>query len=141
MSPQSTPAGCVLPPSSSLHQQSQGQDQEDKLIYDMDSKSTTKNQSLSSPTTLLTKRKRHISVEETEDAISSILPKKLKGGDGGEKEADLNDSGYQDQDQDQEENQVNFILLYFDILNSLECILFNTIFFFMFAKINSNIYQ
>jgi len=105
VSPQSTPAGCVLPPSSSLHQQSQGQDQEDKLIYDMDSKSTTKNQSLSSPTTLLTKRKRHISVEETEDAISSILPKKLKGGDGGEKEADLNDSGYQDQDQDQEENQ------------------------------------
>jgi len=99
VSPQSTPAGCVLPPSCSSHQQSPGQDQEDKLIYDMDSKSTTKNQ-----TSSLAKRKRHISVEETQDAISSILPKKLKV-DGGVKEADLNDSGYQDQDQDQEQDQ------------------------------------
>jgi len=78
--PQSTSSGCVLP-------QTTSHDQEDKLIYDMDSKST-RNQTGS-----LLKRKRHISVEETQDAISSILPKKMKEDIPG----DLNDSGFQEE--------------------------------------------
>jgi len=71
---------------------------EDKLIYDMDSKST-KN---SSPG-MLTKRKRHISSEETQEAISSILPKKLKASEEAETteekedKDDLNDSGFQEE--------------------------------------------
>ena len=62
-------------------------EQEDKLIYDMDLKST-QNQPSS------VKRKRQISSEETEDAISSILPKKRRdsGGD------NLDDSGYQEEE-------------------------------------------
>lgn len=80
--PQSTSSGCVLP-------QTTSHDQEDKLIYDMDSKST-RNQTGS-----LLKRKRHISVEETEDAISSILPKKMKE----DKSDDLNDSGFQEENE------------------------------------------
>lgn len=78
--PQSTSSGCVLP-------QTTSHDQEDKLIYDMDSKST-RNQTGS-----LLKRKRHISVEETQDAISSILPKKMKEDTPG----NLNDSGFQEE--------------------------------------------
>jgi len=66
----------------SLHQE-----QEDKLIYDMDLKST-QNQPSSA------KRKRQISSEETEDAISSILPKKRR--DSGSE--NLDDSGYQEEE-------------------------------------------
>ena len=66
--------------------------QEDKLIYDMDSKST-QNQ----PAAQGGKRKRQISSEETEDAVNSILPKKkreLDGGGGG-----LNDSGFAEEEE------------------------------------------
>jgi len=76
---------CVLP-------QPVTQEQEDKLIYDMDSKST-RNQS--EPQSTL-KRKRQISTEETQDAITSILPKKQKEADSSEGE-DLNDSGFQEE--------------------------------------------
>lgn len=62
-------------------------EQEDKLIYDMDLKST-QNQPSS------VKRKRQISSEETEDAISSILPKKRR--DSGSD--NLDDSGYQEEE-------------------------------------------
>ena len=62
----------------------QEKEQEDKLIYDMDLKST-QNQPVSSA-----KRKRQISSEETEDAINSILPKKRR-----ESGDSLDDSGYQ----------------------------------------------
>lgn len=62
----------------------QEKEQEDKLIYDMDLKST-QNQPVSSA-----KRKRQISSEETEDAINSILPKKRR-----ESGENLDDSGYQ----------------------------------------------
>merc|ERR1711902_311911 len=61
------------------------QDQEDKLIYDMDLKST-QNQ----PCVSVVKRKRQISSEETEDAVNSILPKKRR-----ESGDSLDDSGYQ----------------------------------------------
>lgn len=63
----------------------QEKEQEDKLIYDMDLKST-QNQPVSSSV----KRKRQISSEETEDAINSILPKKRR-----ESGDSLDDSGYQ----------------------------------------------
>jgi len=82
--PQSS-STCVLP-------QPVTQEQEDKLIYDMDSKST-RNQS--EPQSTL-KRKRQISTEETQDAITSILPKKQKEADSSEGE-DLNDSGFQEE--------------------------------------------
>lgn len=82
--PQSS-STCVLP-------QPVTQEQEDKLIYDMDSKST-RNQSDQQSSL---KRKRQISSEETQDAISSILPKKLKESDSSEGE-DLNDSGFQEE--------------------------------------------
>merc|ERR1719341_2955229 len=62
----------------------QEKEQEDKLIYDMDLKST-QNQPVSSA-----KRKRQISSEETEDAINSILPKKRR-----ESSDNLDDFGYQ----------------------------------------------
>ena len=62
------------------------QEQEDKLIYDMDLKST-QNQPSS------VKRKRQISSEETEDAIHSILPKKRR-----ESGDNLDDSGYQEEE-------------------------------------------
>ena len=75
---------CVLPNTVS-------QEQEDKLIYDMDSKST-RNQA--GQTNL--KRKRLISVEETQDAIISILPKR-KRVESETEEVDLNDSGFQDE--------------------------------------------
>jgi hypothetical protein len=81
---------CVLPNPVS-------QEQEDKLIYDMDSKST-RNQS--GQTNL--KRKRLISSEETQDAITSILPKKKKKEEEEEEKEeeegeDLNDSGFQEE--------------------------------------------
>ena len=79
-------------PQPSLHQT----EQEDKLIYDMDLKST-QNQPSS------VKRKRQISSEETEDAISSILPKKRR--DSGSD--NLDDSGYQ------EEEKVRTLIYYF----------------------------
>ena len=88
--PQSS-ATCVLP-------QPVSQEQEDKLIYDMDSKSTRNQSGLQSSL----KRKRHISIEETQDAIISILPKKKKESDSSEGE-DLNDSGFQ------EESEVRYI--------------------------------
>jgi len=80
---------------SCLLQSVQVQQQEDKLIYDMDSKST-QNQ----PAVQGSKRKRQISSEETEDAINSILPKKRRessggGGTGGS----LDDSGFADEDE------------------------------------------
>jgi len=68
----------------------QHQDQEDKLIYDMDSKST-QNQSSS----VLAKRKRQISSEETEDAVNSILSKKRRDSNASE-EPNLDDSGFQE---------------------------------------------
>ena len=86
--PQSS-SPCVLP-------QPVSQEQEDKLIYDMDSKST-RNQSDQQTSSSL-KRKRHISLEETQDAITSILPKKQKESDCGEGH-DLNDSGFQEENE------------------------------------------
>ena len=88
VSPQSSSA-CVMA-------QPVSQEQEDKLIYDMDSKSTRNQVGPSG------KRKRHISIEETQDAIISILPKKKKEEE--EEGDDLNDSGFQ------EENEVHFFL-------------------------------
>jgi hypothetical protein len=79
-------------------------DTEDKLIiYDMDSGLATRN---SSQQQRLLKRKRHISVEETEEAVNSILNKRRRDVSGGEcsedREAEcLDDSGFQ------EENEVN----------------------------------
>jgi len=86
VSPQTSPA-CVLPSPVT-------QEQEDKLIYDMDSKSTRNQSGQQSPI----KRKRHISLEETQDAITSILPKKMKECDGPEGK-DLNDSGFQEENE------------------------------------------
>ena len=71
----------------------QVQQQEDKLIYDMDSKST-QNQ----PAVQGSKRKRQISSEETEDAVNSILPKKRRESSGGTGSA-LDDSGFGDEDE------------------------------------------
>merc|ERR1712227_434252 len=64
------------------------QEQEAKLIYDMDLKSTHNAASV-------VKRKRQISTEETEDAINSILPKKRR--DSCEAE-NLDDSGFQEEE-------------------------------------------
>jgi len=66
------------------------QQQEDKLIYDMDSKST-QNQ----PAVQGSKRKRQISSEETEDAVNSILPKKRRESSG----SALDDSGFADEEE------------------------------------------
>jgi len=87
VSPQTSPA-CVLP-------QPVSQEHEDKLIYDMDSKSTRNHSG--QPSTV--KRKRHISIEETQDAITSILPKKRKESEASEGNEDLNDSGYQEENE------------------------------------------
>jgi len=75
---------------SCLLQSVQVQQQEDKLIYDMDSKST-QNQ----PAVQGSKRKRQISSEETEDAVNSILPKKRRESSG----SALDDSGFADEDE------------------------------------------
>jgi len=79
---------------SCLLQSVQVQQQEDKLIYDMDSKST-QNQ----PAVQGSKRKRQISSEETEDAINSILPKKRRESSGGGTGGSLDDSGFADEDE------------------------------------------
>merc|ERR1712173_515370 len=63
-------------------------EQEAKLIYDMDLKSTHNAASV-------VKRKRQISTEETEDAVNSILPKKRR--DSCEAES-LDDSGFQEEE-------------------------------------------
>jgi len=69
------------------------QEPEDKLIYDMDSKST---QNQSATTTAMTvKRKRQVSSEETEDAVNSILPKKRRDSCASEGQ-NLDDSGFQE---------------------------------------------
>ena len=75
---------------SCLLQSVQVQQQEDKLIYDMDSKST-QNQ----PAVQGSKRKRQISSEETEDAVNSILPKKRRESSG----SALDDSGFADEEE------------------------------------------
>ena len=72
------------------------QEPEDKLIYDMDSKST-QNQSATT-TTMTVKRKRQVSSEETEDAINSILPKKRRDSCASEGQ-NLDDSGFQEEDE------------------------------------------
>jgi len=64
------------------------QEQEAKLIYDMDLKSTHNAASV-------VKRKRQISTEETEDAVNSILPKKRRDSCEGE---NLDDSGFQEEE-------------------------------------------
>ena len=84
-----TLVGPQLPHNSSCAGQSVIQEQEDKLIYDMDSKST-QNQST-------VKRKRQISSEETEDAINSILPKKRRDSNANQEES-LDDSGFQEEE-------------------------------------------
>ena len=122
--PQSS-STCVLP-------QPVTQEQEDKLIYDMDSKST-RNQS--EPQSTL-KRKRQISTEETQDAITSILPKKQKEADSSEGE-DLNDSGFQ------EESEVNKFDIYLYINNIvlffiIPCLM-NIANYFLFSVIPSSI--
>lgn len=101
---QSLTSGCVIPPQPtnpivSAVKHLTADQPEDKLIYDLDSKST-KN---SSPG-MVNKRKRHISSEETQEAISTILPKKLKVSeeedtevDEKEDKDDLNDSGFQEE--------------------------------------------
>jgi hypothetical protein len=72
------------------------QEPEDKLIYDMDSKST-QNQSATT-TTMTVKRKRQVSSEETEDAVNSILPKKRRDSCASEGH-NLDDSGFQEEDE------------------------------------------
>jgi len=84
-----TLVGPQLPHNTSCAGQSVIQEQEDKLIYDMDSKST-QNQST-------VKRKRQISSEETEDAINSILPKKRRDSNANQEES-LDDSGFQEEE-------------------------------------------
>ena len=103
VSPQTSPA-CVLP-------QPVSQEHEDKLIYDMDSKSTRNHSG--QPSTV--KRKRHISIEETQDAITSILPKKRKESEASEENEDLNDSGYQ------EENEVSIYNISFLLIKLIKC--------------------
>jgi len=88
VSPQLSPS-CTTS-TSCLLQSVQVQQQEDKLIYDMDSKST-QNQ----PAVQGSKRKRQISSEETEDAVNSILPKKRRESSG----SALDDSGFADEDE------------------------------------------
>merc|ERR1719336_432543 len=84
-----TLVGPQLPHGSLSTGQSVMQESEDKLIYDMDSKST-QNQST-------VKRKRQISSEETEDAINSILPKKRRDSNANDEES-LGDSGFQEEE-------------------------------------------
>merc|ERR550532_2568949 len=84
-----TLVGPQLPHNTNQAGQAVIQEQEDKLIYDMDSKST-QNQST-------VKRKRQISSEETEDAINSILPKKRRDSNANEDES-LDDSGFQEEE-------------------------------------------
>merc|ERR1711988_1147655 len=84
-----TLVGPQLPHGSLSTGQSVMQESEDKLIYDMDSKST-QNQST-------VKRKRQISSEETEDAINSILPKKRRDSNANQEES-LDDSGFQEEE-------------------------------------------
>ena len=91
VSPQLSPS-CTTS-TSCLLQSVQVQQQEDKLIYDMDSKSM-ENQ----PAVQGSKRKRQISSEETEDAINSILPKKRRESSGGTGSA-LDDSGFADEEE------------------------------------------
>ena len=79
-------------PSCLLAQPSQPQ-QENKLIYDMDSKSTENQPAVPSPSG---KRKRQISSEETTDAINSILPKKRRESEGS---GGLDDSGYAEEEE------------------------------------------
>lgn len=88
---QQSTSSCVLPPTSP--------ETEDKLIYDMDSKSTRKKSEEVLPCAV--KRKRNISEEETEDAINSILPKRRRDATNEDKEsiAPLNDSGYGENDE------------------------------------------
>ena len=83
-------ASCTTSSTSCLLQSVQVQQQEDKLIYDMDSKST-QNQ----PAVQGSKRKRQISSEETEDAVNSILPKKRRESSG----SALDDSGFADEEE------------------------------------------
>jgi len=89
VSPNQLSASCTTN-TSCLLQSVQVQQQEDKLIYDMDSKST-QNQ----PAIQGSKRKRQISSEETEDAVNSILPKKRRESSG----SSLDDSGFADEDE------------------------------------------
>jgi len=84
-----TLVGPQLPHNTNQAGQAVIQEQEDKLIYDMDSKST-QNQST-------VKRKRQISSEETEDAINSILPKKRRDSNANQEES-LDDSGFQEEE-------------------------------------------
>jgi len=84
-----TLVGPQLPHNAVSAGQSGVQESEDKLIYDMDSKST-QNQST-------VKRKRQISSEETEDAINSILPKKRRDSNANDDES-LDDSGFQEEE-------------------------------------------
>ena len=63
-------------------------EQEEKVIYDMDLKST-QNQTSS------VKRKRTVTSEETEDAVNSIVPKRRR--DSSEEE-NLDDSGFQEEE-------------------------------------------
>lgn len=87
VSPQSPSSpSCLLP------QPAQPQ-QENKLIYDMDSKSTENQPAVAAPSG---KRKRQISSEETTDAINSILPKKRRESEGS---GGLDDSGYAEEEE------------------------------------------
>lgn len=79
-------------PSCLLAQPCQPQ-QENKLIYDMDSKSTENQPAVAAPSG---KRKRQISSEETTDAINSILPKKRRESEGA---GGLDDSGYAEEEE------------------------------------------
>jgi len=69
---------------------------EDKLIYDMDSKSTQNQSTTTTPITV--KRKRQVSSEETEDAVNSILPKKRRDSCASEGHS-LDDSGFQEEEE------------------------------------------
>ena len=84
-----TLVGPQLPHNTTCAGQAVMQEQEDKLIYDMDSKSTQNQSSV--------KRKRQISSEETEDAINSILPKKRRDSNANQEES-LDDSGFQEEE-------------------------------------------
>jgi len=91
------------------------QEPEDKLIYDMDSKST-QNQSATAPA-MTVKRKRQVSSEETEDAVNSILPKKRRDSSASEGQ-NLDDSGFQEDEkviQSFESSSVYFSFLSQDV--------------------------
>jgi len=75
------------------------QESDDKLIYDMDSKSTRNQSEEVSPSAV--KRKRQISEEETEDAVNSILAKRRRDASSAEKTPNLDDSGYQGEPDDE----------------------------------------